>query len=566
MLAKETTLPGRRRSAVISLILALALLATGGVAGVSAAASSGGYWLVGADGNVYEFAGAPRLGSAVPADAVAGMAATPSGKGYWLAHTNGTVTAFGDAPALGSAVDFHPVVAIATTPTGAGYWLATSAGAIRAFGDADAYGSLAGIALNQPVVGLAATPSGRGYWMVASDGGIFAFGDARFLGSTGGIRLNRPVVGMAPTRTGAGYWMVASDGGIFTFGDAGFHGSTGGMTLAHPIVGMQVAPGGDGYWMTGANGRVFGFGSAVVAGDASACSLPAPVVGMAASGAGTLAPAPEPLPNCGLPAPPVGSAFDIGLIGDTGYSSSQDSYLLNVRAQMATMPLAFVVHDGDTKSGTSPCTNSRDQYVYDVFDGFAAPFVYTPGDNEWRDCSDPLGRLANLRNRFFSTSRSLGKTTIPLTRQSPPYVENARWKKGNVVFATLNVPGPNGKSPSASETAARHDANVAWLNAAFDEAEAVHSPGVMIIWQDDPFDGTSDASLVSTLKKRATAFGKPVVLVQGDTHSFKIDHPWSGVPKFTRVVTFGTNTTNRWIRATVDPSTTAVFSFTTMRS
>jgi hypothetical protein len=100
----------------------------------------------------------------------------------------------------------------------------------------------------------------------------------------------------------------------------------------------------------------------------------------------------------------------------------------------------------------------------------------------------------------------------------------------------------------------------------FDEAEAATSPGVMIIWQDDPFDGTSDASLVSTLKKRATAFGKPVVLVQGDTHSFKIDHPWSGVPKFTRVVTFGTITTNRWVRATVDPTSPAVFSFTTIRS
>ena len=563
-------MPGRRRSAVISLILALALLATGGVAGVGAAASaSGGYWLVGADGNVYEFAGARRLGSAVRADtapAVAGMAATPSGKGYWLADTNGTVTAFGDAPALGSAAGFHPVVAIAATPTGAGYWLATSAGAIRAFGDAEAYGSLAGIALNRPVVGLAATPSGRGYWMVASDGGIFAFGDARFLGSTGGIRLNRPVVGMAPTRTGAGYWMVASDGGIFTFGDASFYGSTGGVTLAHPIVGMQVAPGGDGYWMTGANGRVFGFGSAVVAGDASGCSLPAPVVGMAASGAGTLAPAPEPLPNCGLPVPPVGSAFDIGLIGDTGYSSAQDALLLKVRAHMAGFPLAFVVHDGDTQLSGSACTASRDQSVHGVLNGFASPLVYTPGDNEWRDCSDPLGRLDILRSRFFSTGRSLGQTTIPLTRQSAPYVENARWRKGNVVFATLNVPGPKGTSPSSSETSARRKANIAWLNAAFDEAEAAHSPAVMITWQDDPFDGSSDASLVSTLKSRTAAFGRPVVLVHGDTHKFKIDHPWSSLPNFTRVETYAGTQSNKWVRATVDPSKPSVFSFTTMTS
>jgi hypothetical protein len=300
----------------------------------------------------------------------------------------------------------------------------------------------------------------------------------------------------------------------------------------------------------------------VVAGDASGCSLPAPVVGMAASGPGTLSPAPAPRSNCGIVQ--SASAFDIGLIGDTGYDSSQDAILLKVRAQMATMPLGFVVHDGDTQVGGKFCTDSRDAYIYGVFNGFASPFVYTPGDNEWRDCSDPLSRLAALRSRFFSTGRSLGQTTIPLTRQSAPHVENARWTKGNVVFATLNVPGPSGKSPSSSETSARHNANVTWLNAAFDQAQATGSPGVMIIWQDDPFDGSSDASLVSTLKSRAAAFGRPVVLVHGDTHKFKLDHPWSSVPNFTRLETYAGTQSTKWVRATVDPSSEKVFSFTTM--
>ena len=519
----------RRRSGVISLVVAVALAASGLLAGGATAATSGGYWLVGADGTVYEFGGARLLGSVArpaTAPAVVGMAATPSGNGYWLADTNGTVTAFGDAASLGSASGTHAVVAIAATPSGGGYWLATSAGGIFAFGDAAAYGSMAGIALNKPVVGLAATPSGHGYWMVASDGGIFSFGDAAFFGSAGS------------------------------------------MNLSQPIVAMQALPGGDGYWMTDTQGRVFGFGAAVAAGDSAGCSLPAPVVGMAASGPGTLSPAPAPRPNCGLPEPPVtaaGSAFDIGLIGDTGYNSTQDAYLLKVRAQMATFPLAFVTHDGDTKMGGTACTASRFQYVYGVFNGFAAPFVFTPGDNDWRDCpTDPLGQLAYLRSLFFSTDRSLGKTTIPLTRQSPTYVENARWTKGNVVFATLNVPGPSGKSPSAGETSARHAANLAWLNAAFDQAQAAHSPAVMIIWQDDPFDGSSDTTLVAALRSRAAAFGKPVVLVHGDTHTFQITHPWPTVPNFTRVETYGTSGTNHWVRATVDPSKPGVFSFTTM--
>jgi hypothetical protein len=133
-----------------------------------------------------------------------------------------------------------------------------------------------------------------------------------------------------------------------------------------------------------------------------------------------------------------------------------------------------------------------------------------------------------------------------------------------VVFATLNVPGPSGQSPSASETSARHNANVAWLNAAFDQAKAANSAAVMIIWQDDAFNGSSDASLVSTLKSRTVAFGKPVVLVHGDTHSQRVDHPWSDVPNFTRVETYAESGSRKWVRATVNPSSPSVFSFSSV--
>ena len=551
---------------VVSLVLVVALLAFGGaLSGTTraGAASSGGYWLVGSDGSVYDFAGAPRL--TVPTRnsnaSVVGMAATPDGLGYWLVDTNGQVTAVGSAPGLGSASGVRNVVDIAATPSGKGYWLATATGDVVPFGDAGNHGSMAGVPLNKPVVGMAATPSGRGYWLVATDGGIFAFGDAPFRGSTGHIQLNQPIVGMAATRAGSGYWMVAADGGIFAF-NAPFFGSTGAQSLSRPIVTMQRTPDGDGYWLTDTRGKIFGFGAAVVNGDASGCSLPAAVVGMAAAGPGTISPAPSPRPNCGIST----STFSVGLIGDTGYDSSQDAILLDVRAQMATLPLGFVVHNGDIHMGGKYCTSARDAYIYGVFNGFASPFIYTPGDNEWRDCSSPMARLDALRSRFFSTGRSLGQTTIPLTRQSAPYVENARWSKANVIFATLNVPGPRSNGPSSSETSARSKANIAWLNAAFDEAEAARSPAVMIIWQDNPFDGSSDASLVSTLKSRTAAFGRPVVLVHGDTHKFRIDHPWSSLPNFTRVETYAGTQSNKWVRATIDPSSAKVFSFTTMTS
>ena len=231
---------------------------------------------------------------------------------------------------------------------------------------------------------------------------------------------------------------------------------------------------------------------------------------------------------------------------------------------MNQFPLAFTVHDGDIWSGTTSCTDSRYAAVRAVFDSFHHPVVYTPGDNEWADCSAPDDRLAHLRQVFFPTADSLGARRFPLTRQYPTYVENARWSAGGVVFTTLNVPGPDGEAGDhASELKA---AAVAWLDAAFDEAARSGSAAVMIVWQDNPFLPATDGELVRTLKRRAQAFARPVVLVHGDTHEFRIDHPWSDVPHFTRVETFATDDSHKWVRATVDPSTPGVFAFEEMSS
>ncbi|MGH8975940.1 MAG: hypothetical protein ACRD0C_22360, partial [Acidimicrobiia bacterium] len=320
-----------------------------------------------------------------------------------------------------------------------------------------------------------------------------------------------------------------------------------------------------GYWLADASGDVANFGSAVFSGEADDCPLPAGIVAIAASGPGTSSTVPPARPNCGLPTTTTtqpgsgGGSFQIGLIGDTGYTSDQESLFRRARSHMNTFPLGFVIHDGDFKSGGSSCSDSRFRSARDTFNGFNAPFIYTPGDNEWSDCSDPLGRLDYLRDLFFSSSQSLGKTRITLTRQSG-YPENARWVRGNVVFATVNLPGSFGTSPSSSESSARISADVKWINAAFDQAEALGSPGVMIAWQDNPF-GSTEPKTLAALKSRTRSFGKPVVLVHGDTHRFRIDHPWSDVDNFTRVETYATTQSDRWVLCTVDPSSSRVFSF-----
>ena len=247
------------------------------------------------------------------------------------------------------------------------------------------------------------------------------------------------------------------------------------------------------------------------------------------------------------------TSFRIGLIGDTGYNAEGQENLLKVRESANAAGLAFVVHDGDIWMGGTYCNDDRLRRVKAVLNGFRT-LVYTPGDNEWQDCPSPDGRLPAIRRVFFSQGMSLGTQTIPQTRQFG-VPENARWERGGVVFATLNVPGPNGGGPVS--------ADLAWLDGTFQRAASINAAAVMIIWQDDPTDGSS-ASVVARLRKRAGAFHKPVLLVHGDTHHYALDNPWKDTPNLTRLETFP-GFTPEWVKVAVNPATPAVFTVARMR-
>jgi ribosomal protein L24E len=567
-----------------------------------------------------------------PLGAAAATPAAAPQPGYWLVGGDGSVYSYGSAGALGSLRGTRlarPVVGMAPTPSGQGYWLVGSDGGIFSYGDAGFFGSTGALRLNQPIVGMAATPTGKGYWFVAADGGIFAFGDAGFHGSTGSIKLNKPIVGMAPTPTGKGYWFVASDGGIFSFGDAGFFGSTGATKLNKPIVGMAASPTGKGYWFVSSDGGIFTFGDAPFLGSAGSTPLPAGIVVMAGGSPVTASGSPDgptttvtgtgpgatvttqPTTVTSGP-PPSGDAFQIALMGDSGYSADQYPIFDRVVQQMNTFPLSFVVHDGDFKDPMASCSDSRFAEVKESFNKSKAPFVYVAGDNEWMDCSknannpmDPVERLQKLREMFFAQDESLGQTRMALTTQRQQgYPENTRWTKEGVVFATLNAPGPSDNlaydvdHPNTPEAGPRRGANLDWLRQTFEIAKATNAPAVMIIMQVDPwqpqFRRTWDYLLNDPnqagpeLKQLTQEFGKPVVLVHGDTHVFHIDQggwatprpdgsvdmtgAWTDVPNFTRVETWagGAFSAQRpemfpknWVRATVDPKSPQVFSFTT---
>ncbi len=188
------------------------------------------------------------------------------------------------------------------------------------------------------------------------------------------------------------------------------------------------------------------------------------------------------------------SRFEIGLIGDFPYDADQERKAEALFDDLNGENLAFVVHDGDIKSGDSPCTDEVYFREKERFENSTNPLVYVPGDNEWTDCYDtgydPVERLGRLREIFFQDNESLGEKTIALVRQSADYPENVRWTYGGVTFLGLSVPGSNnnlGRTPEGdTEYAARNRANLRWIREGFDHAEEDESSAIMLVIQANP--------------------------------------------------------------------------------
>src|ERR687895_1535822 len=77
--------------------------------------------------------------------------------------------------------------------------------------------------------------------------------------------------------------------------------------------------------------------------------------------------------------------------------------------------------------------------------------------------------------------------------------------------------------------------------------------------QADTFAGSTAFERINArLEKRAREFRRPVLLLQGDTHSYKTDRPLDRAPNLTRIVVEG-ETAAEWLRLTVDRRTREVF-------
>ncbi|MGZ8253806.1 MAG: metallophosphoesterase family protein [Burkholderiaceae bacterium] len=208
------------------------------------------------------------------------------------------------------------------------------------------------------------------------------------------------------------------------------------------------------------------------------------------------------------------------MLGDTPYTEAEVERLDRLIDEMNAQPLAFVVHVGDVGPSALACGDDWLLKRKAQFARLRHRFVLLPGDNEWRDCQQPLERLGRWREIFCETPRE--------------FCEHQRWESGGWVFVTLNVPGHDNNLRHA-EHGPRMQAVLAWLDDAARAAEG--KEGLVVLMQANPFFTLPRDGFVSLRERLAQlASRSKVVLIHGDTHLYRDDEP---IPGLRRIEVWG---------------------------
>jgi len=257
-----------------------------------------------------------------------------------------------------------------------------------------------------------------------------------------------------------------------------------------------------------------------------------------------------------------------------------------------------------SKEGGGTYNAVTGQIDYKV-DSLGTPISYASGN--------PVENLNLIRSIFFAKpgmaigGQGRGKFVLSQAfsgllpsaiASDSKYAENVLWLQSNVLFVTLNIPGgsnndadiwygaPTMSDQQTQEVAERTGADLRWLDTAFSAADLAHARAVVIQLQADMWDLDGNTAshianykqFIDSIASHAKTFGKPVLLLNGDSHGYRSDNPLVqgapcanetgstcsddayanqpngyNVPNFHRIVVHGSVTPLEWLKLTVDP-------------
>lgn len=233
-------------------------------------------------------------------------------------------------------------------------------------------------------------------------------------------------------------------------------------------------------------------------------------------------------------------------VGDLPYVRAEVEQLQELLTMATREGSPFIVHVGDIKGGSAPCTDANLSEIAALFRALPVPVLYTPGDNEWTDCHrpgagglDPNERLARVREVFFGDESVMRLERLGAVRAAGEdglqYPENVAFLRDGILFVTLHVVGSDNGYRSRdtwalAEFAARDAANARFLAQATERAVETSADAMVLVFHANPgFERKRPtrgyagfhASLLTLMK----TYPGPVLAIHGDTHRVKHDRP-----------------------------------------
>ncbi len=204
--------------------------------------------------------------------------------------------------------------------------------------------------------------------------------------------------------------------------------------------------------------------------------------------------------------------------GDVPYAIQEEALL---HQQVLNLPptAEFLVHLGDIKRSSTPCSESRYQRIAEILLASKVPTFIVPGDNEWNDCLIPNAAWEFWSQTFLRFDRRW-EHDFPVVRQEGRE-ENFAFVRSGVVFIGVNVVG--GRINDPNEWRRRLTDDAAWVGAHFDRASAEIYAAVVFGHANLTANHTI---FVNGLTAAARSFKRPVLYLHGDGHNWLRDRPF----------------------------------------
>jgi hypothetical protein len=179
----------------------------------------------------------------------------------------------------------------------------------------------------------------------------------------------------------------------------------------------------------------------------------------------------------------------------------------------------FVVHLGDIKAGSMPCTENIYIKVAEYLKKLDVPVFMVPGDNEWNDCQDP-DEAWNLWDKYFMSFEKNWKNVYHILRQEERY-ENFAFIRKEVLLIGINLVGGRIHDQKEWDQILQFDSD--WIKIHF-EKNKKRVKGAVVFAQANPDE--KHKLFIDQFCSIVIKFEKPVLFIHGDGHEWIHDDPW----------------------------------------